>query len=279
VRQSRRGFTLIELLVVIGIIMLLVAILAYSFRSLNRTAANNETKAELKVCKGMLAEYEGRNQLQGIEWVSPGGKGQLDRGAPKGTPQLFPVYVEPDIFPPNDPNEYKLTYGNAAPYWGTVVPDDISVAGTPPNGDMGDKASGPRYGNAVKNTLDVMYVLMRIPANQTLLQGIQTKRLLEPLPGVTQQNTVQQGNVLLDGWGNPIIFVPRGGLHTNALVFDPTQQKMVPKPVLVRSTGTITLTSGGQDPPLTGNERPFFASAGQDGDFTQGEDNVYSFQE
>lgn len=273
-RQSRRGFTLIELLVVIGIIMLLVAILAYSFRSLNRTAANNETKAELKVCSGMLTEYEGRNGLQGIEYMDLAPQA-TDPGAPFGGVKRFPVYPDPDNFPPNDPAERSWTFGGPHnPPWPAIAFTDVSNAGPPPNGDMGDKSGGGgRYLPAVQRTLDVMYVLMRIPANQTHMQAVQPKRQLEQWPKATSPNTIQQGNVLLDGWGNPIIFVPRGGLHVYIKDANGT-----PQPYIVRSNGIQPVT-GSQDPPLAGNERPFFASAGQDGDFTQGEDNVYSFQE
>jgi hypothetical protein len=79
--------------------------------------------------------------------------------------------------------------------------------------------------------------------------------------------------VLLDGWGNPIIFVPRGGIH----VLIKNQTSGSNDTYLVRSTGTALITTS--DPPMTGSERPFWASAGQDGDFTQGADNVYSFQD
>jgi hypothetical protein len=52
----------------------------------------------------------------------------------------------------------------------------------------------------------------------------------------------------LDAWGNPIIFVPAGGL-----------------------AGVHV------DPVRSPDGRPFFASAGADGDFATGDDNLYSF--
>lgn len=282
--MKRRGFTLIELLVVIGIIMILVAILVYGYRSMNRTAATKETHAELKVCKGMLTEYEGRNQFAGIE--SFAAAQQLDPGAPNQTPKQFPVYLDPDTFPAANPAEYQWVGTNHMPPWPTLQLTDVQAGGK--NSDMGDKSnsssnpSARYYSAAVPATLDVMYVLMRIPANQSLAQTLNAKRILEPIPPMDSPapapNPVSQGVVLLDGWGNPIIFVPRAGIHVNILRLDPSTGKMVPKLALVRSTGTFDVSAGG-DPPLTGAERPFFASAGQDGDFTQGDDNVYSFNE
>jgi prepilin-type N-terminal cleavage/methylation domain-containing protein len=280
VRQARRrGFTLIELLVVIGIIMVLVAILTYSYRAINRTAATKETNAELKICTGMLVNYEGRNGLNGIEFFTTQVK---DTGTvsppPPNTPNLYPVFQDPAAAMGGTNLTQTATAsppGTAGSCWPVVYAQDVTGTST----DMGDKAAGSaRYGTAVQNTLDVSYVLVRIPENLTIAQGVQSKRIMEPiLPtsgGTVTPNPITQGVILLDGWGNPIIFVPRGGLHVN--IKDPSTGNLVT--YVVRSTGSYPVT-GSQDPPMTGNERPFFASAGQDGDFTQGEDNVYSFQE
>lgn len=260
-RQTRRGFTLIEILVVIGIILVLVGLLVAGFRHLNRTAANKETTSELHVCKGLLQEYENHNGLQGVEFFvgTPPVKA-TDNGAP-ATPKLFPVYAD------------AASGDTIAKDWESVALTDVSSGS---NTDVGSKSptGSARYAPAITNTLNVMYVLMRIPANQTTVQSIQAKRLMEPIPPATSPNPITQGAVLLDGWGNPIIYVPRAGLHVN--IKDPTNGNLVP--YVVRSTGTLPIT-GGQDPAMTGSERPFWASAGQDGDFTAGEDNVYSFQD
>ena len=76
--------------------------------------------------------------------------------------------------------------------------------------------------------------------------------------------------VLLDGWGNPIIYVPPGGIVV--------QLKGQPTMSLVRSTGTTSFTPG-SSPPLKSGDRPFWASAGPDGNFDNGDDNVYSFRQ
>lgn len=285
--KRRNGFTLIELLVVIGIIMILVAMLVYGFRSMNRTAATKETHAELKVCKGMLAEYEGRNSLAGIEAFSNTNPiQQSDPGAPPQTPGLFPVYVDPaTAIGPG--NTTLVKPGAPGTWWPSLQLADVEAGGGSQT-DMSSRSNSsvspsPRYYSAaVPATLDAMYVLMRMPANQSLATTITGKRLLEPIPKLDQPtspppNPVTMGVVLLDGWGSPIIFVPRAGMHVNILRRNASGQ-MVPTLSLVRSTGTFDVSAGG-DPPMSGSERPFFASAGQDGDFTAGDDNVYSFQE
>lgn len=60
--------------------------------------------------------------------------------------------------------------------------------------------------------------------------------------------------MLLDGWRNPVIYVPTGGLITNLNVNGTMTQKII----------------------AAIDRQGFWASAGQDGDFTQGDDNVYS---
>lgn len=294
--KRRNGFTLIELLVVIGIIMVLVAMLTFGYRSLNKAAAGRETHAELKVCKGMLAEYEGRNGLVGIEWIRPADPLQPAQSVDPGAtgPGMFPVYVDP-ASQMGGANLSLVKPGAVGSYWPSLQLADVETSGA--NGilaDMGDKstdpnAPSPRYFcNAVPATLDALYVLSRIPANATLLSNHTAKRQLEMPSGKTpfadgSGHAVNSANApvpyvpaILDGWGNPIIFVPRAGMHVNILRPNAGGQ-MVPTLSVVRSTGTFDATVA--DPPLTGNERPFFASAGQDGDFTQGDDNVYSFQE
>jgi hypothetical protein len=92
------------------------------------------------------------------------------------------------------------------------------------------------------------------------------KTMLAQLPAAAYA-TISSGSqpVILDGWKNPIIYVPSGGL-TNVYVTQgaPTTTSGV-------STATYRMvTVQAQD------GRPFWASAGQDGDFSFGDDNLYS---
>ena len=67
--------------------------------------------------------------------------------------------------------------------------------------------------------------------------------------------------VLLDAWQNPIIFVPSGGLA-------------------VRLNSDKDDNTAGENAIIKSpDNRPFWASAGADGNFRNGDDNVYSFED
>lgn len=73
--------------------------------------------------------------------------------------------------------------------------------------------------------------------------------------------------VLLDAWGNPIIFVPGGQLGLTV--------SSIPSPL----AGSGVLVAGGRPFVVSSpDDRPFWASAGPDGDFSLGDDNLYSFE-
>jgi type II secretory pathway pseudopilin PulG len=88
--------------------------------------------------------------------------------------------------------------------------------------------------------------------------------------------------VFLDGWHNPIIFVPATGLKVRLLngksalaAGERTQNFIIVSPEgTVDNNGSSTV-----DPVVVSLGRPFWASAGPDGDFSKGDDNVYSFGE
>ena len=89
--------------------------------------------------------------------------------------------------------------------------------------------------------------------------------------------------LLLDGWGNPIIFVPATGLRVRLLngksdydPADPAQNFIIISPEGRVQTYSAALTGS---PFVLSPGKPFFASAGPDGDFSKGDDNVYSFEQ
>ena len=247
-KQARRGFTLIELLVVIGIIMILIALLVLGFRHLNAVAAHKETVTELHLCNNLLVDYESHNGLKSIETTDNQVK---DPSAV--LPGMFPVYQD------------------------TSATNRQSIPLSKITGDMSDKGSSSslRYSSeAVQKTQNVLQILMLIPSNRNVVSTLPPKRTLETFTG-TNATTLNQGTVVLDGWGNPIIFVPAGGLHVN-IIPDPSTTNKVD--YIVRSTGMFPASDIAKHP-ITAADRPFWASAGQDGDFSIGEDNIYSFQD
>ena len=108
-----------------------------------------------------------------------------------------------------------------------------------------------RYGTAVQNTWFVMAYLMRVPKVKDMVQKLPPSRVLSTnntttgasIPWTPNGGTAGAGVVLLDGWGNPIIFVAPGGLNVWV------KNQTLPKSIASRDS------------------RPFFASAGPDGDF------------
>lgn len=266
-----RAFTLVELLVVICIIMVLGALLIGGVRHVHRMAAVKETMAELRVCQGMLREYENINGLAGIEaYTGPQLAQSTDPDSPPGPDGKsgkFPVFVDPA--PLLNAAAAATSGSSAGTSWPSYETNDVTY-----NVSAMDTTATARYqSSAVLFTRQVMYLLMRVPANRVTVQSVQSKRILEAAPG-QGPIPLDQGPILLDGWGNPIIFVPRGGIH----IYVPDSSNPSSSTLyLVRSTGVFRGTA--TDPPLTGNERPFWASAGEDGDFTLGDDNLYSFQE
>ena len=119
--------------------------------------------------------------------------------------------------------------------------------------------------DAYRNTILAMALLKTIPANHDAMSKLPAKAVLVPASNDTV-TTVDDTTVPLvaDAWGNPIIFVPGNGLQGVK--------------VGVRGDGsypseTSNLTIRSPD------NRPFFASAGPDGDMSRGDDNLYSFQQ
>jgi prepilin-type N-terminal cleavage/methylation domain-containing protein len=238
-KRRRSGFTLLEILVVIGIILVLVAMAVIGYNVVERSAAGRATKTTLADLHAMLSELD-----------AAAGSGAL----PKYTYQGVDAMGNPVTLPQN-------TIG--------------AVANTPDNqvwtiGDVTSRSSGDgsynipltKFNNNIMVwTQRAMATLMSVPANQAALSQLPSKLIAKDSSG----NPISPP-VLLDGWGNPIIYVPGGGLVV--YVSNPSNSSPL----------QITITSH--------DGRPFFASAGPDGDFgavtgatqAKGDDNVYSIE-
>jgi hypothetical protein len=129
-----------------------------------------------------------------------------------------------------------------------------------------------RYNSdAILNAQAVVGLMKGAPNVSSMIAQLPTSQLIEKVPTGAKlahdANNVATPPVVLDAWGNPIIFVPSGGLGGVTMANQP---------------GTYIVTSGGMirvGDPLRPAVRPFFASAGPDGDFSKGDDNLYSFQD
>ena len=135
---------------------------------------------------------------------------------------------------------------------------------------MSDPAN--RDGLAVQHTQWVYLKLRSVPANRDVMTKLPPEKVYtSPNPPVQPPSAPALGSavtsvpIVLDSWGNPIIFVPRAGLSGVRKL--PTENNGVV------TYGQTNLTIKSPD------GRPFFASAGEDGDFSKGDDNVYSFEQ
>lgn len=137
--------------------------------------------------------------------------------------------------------------------------------------------------NGVLGTQGVMAVLRTMPTNKAALEKFTPEQLLQG-PGASNDFpgfplsfspvSVPSDPILLsppiaaDAWGNPIIFVPSEGL--SEVTFEqhgPTELH------IITSKGVLEPGDSAQ-----AGVRPFFASAGEDGSFIKGDDNLYSFE-
>ena len=144
-----------------------------------------------------------------------------------------------------------------------------------------------KWATAVQGTAMVFQNFSRIPRIKSTLEQLPGEAFLQAATGTggpwIDPDTQLPMPVILDGWKNPIIYVPSGGLHTVFL------DGVVPTwPHPWKDWVPLQGVTDGSQPPGGGHGatrrvrvssidgRPFFASAGPDGSFLTGDDNVYS---
>ena len=314
-RRRRRaragGFTMIEIMVALGIILLLVGILIVGITFVGRSAKERATRVTLSNARSMFAEFDAktrlRNQPQAWAW-----RGEVWAPKPAHADLSLNFYTAPyrNDTPSTDVQGYS---GNDD---GTLDTRDGADALDAPRTVERESPEIDRNASvAVINTQLVMSQFRAIPELRSQLEKLPTNQFM-PLqwtggtranPGIDGVfgtgddgaspddiyyfvgNIVQNGGVsfkckqrhqatsapmkgspdwddeedmtgavraapiLLDAWDNPIIFVPAGG---------------------------IALQQGGQNLVVKSpDNRPFWASAGPDGNFQKGDDNLYSYED
>ena len=259
--RGRAGFTIVEIMTVIAIILILVGMAAIAYKTLDNPTSGRSTKVALDNLQAQLADYEAqaglRNQPQNM-WR----KGAL------------------------------VTYKPAAPAFNIWKDQQEILADTGPNGGDVSTGGAARYGwDAIGNTQRVYQIIQRVPANKsaiTRLPSRQVHGVAEDDAKPTKLFVTSSSKpwhldppLILDAWNNPIIFVGSRGLAGVALVKKPGKsgadsEKDFDKPdQQVTSVGVFPNLA--PTAPTPAGARPFFASAGPDGNFRTGDDNVYSF--
>lgn len=289
-RKQRKsfGFTLIELLVAMGILVILIGLVAFTVNGMIGGAKTKDTKVRLQTMANMLTELK----------VAGGLKRQPAKMYFGPTPTAYtnpnnPPFEPFDIWTDGDPSDNATQDGN-----GNFPPHKPIVAPTQVTEDAFKAGKNDRINSAaVLNTQLAMGMLASMPVNKTALEKTSASSLLANPLADTSIPTTRIGNILrvnnaangersalkpallVDGWNNPIIMVPAGGLAGVNVGYTSGDRNLAASyaraGVIVTSTGEIFANDANYRPPA--GAQPFFASAGPDGDFTTGDDNVYSF--
>jgi type II secretory pathway pseudopilin PulG len=127
-----------------------------------------------------------------------------------------------------------------------------------------------RNAAAIQQTGRVMSLILAVPSNQKIVDSLPANQVWRTSTGI----------LLLDGFRNPILFVPRRGMAGVNLVKTGDIVKPFASPnQTIASPGAKTITAGTPTTPPVLEGRPFFASAGEDADFSLGDDNRYSYDQ
>ena len=250
----RKAFTILEILLVIGVLVILIGMVVWGLKGAGSSAAGNATRTTLQNLTNLSEELNRKNKLAGFE----------------GQPGDNPIYP---ILPP--------------PLLGGVTAA-ANVTDVSKNND--------RFGDAVQRTAEVMRRVESIPDNKRIIEKLPADQLL----AVPANKGFAGGTVVLDGWRNPIIFVPTAGLRyvasnqksstyvsgmnyaRGARVIAPAQNGPNNKLLAFWTARTSTSNSPSEPDWFEGVQSPdgrsFWASAGPDGNFQFGDDNIYSFE-
>lgn len=301
----RRAFTLIELLVTIGIILILVGILFVAISHMGTSAKEKATRITLANLAGMLGDYGSATgfKTEPGDWVlNDGSIGTVTSVAPITSfwtapdyTTTAPIVAQPLAGPPTvtvdaDATTYMRDASPAVlntlvamnmicrvpanrtaianmPPQNLYVPGFVSVSIVTPSQQSNQQYW---YGLSGGSTAPIQYPMgCHIISGKNYFVSVVTTSTPPTVGGTTpwrdESAAPQQAPLILDAWGNPIIFVPGSGLNVLLLnggtAYDSTNTNLLKK----------TVTSP--------DHRPFWASAGPDGDFSHGDDNIYSFEQ
>jgi type II secretory pathway pseudopilin PulG len=249
---KRKAFTVIELMLVIGVLVILIAIVVWGLKGAAGTGADKATRTTLQNLTSMSEELYRKNKLAGFEG---------------------PVADKP-IYPIPGP-------GPSLPMGGELAPRDVTDA----------TQNNDRRGDAVARTGEVIRRLSSLPDNKKALEKFPSDQvLLIKLTRSSPPYTDGPGKVILDGWRNPILFVPPTGLaHVFTKQKDTYTGGNFSRGARVIHNGEYwtAIASTNSSPGGTGwfqgiassDGHGFWASAGPDGVFSDGDDNIYSFEQ
>jgi type II secretory pathway pseudopilin PulG len=292
---------MIEILVVIGIIAALTAMLFLGFKHVSKSGRDNQTHVALQNLRGMLTEYEtGGGRMDDLNAI------YADIVDSASVQMPLPAAPTPPLLTPlRSPvsEDGKERFGEGTIRTQRVmrrlkaVPSVKSIVDNlPPDAVLEVQfQTGVKYlpGDELiavsqvggKNQVDY-YFCSGTTSTTAAPPGAPWKHM-----GASGEPPIHHTTVLADGFHNPIWFAPITGLGVEPTSTRPTKNgvnlqyngKDASGNDIFGSANQTILPPGWQNKVVSGATikigRPFFASAGVDGDFSLGDDNHYSFEQ
>ena len=276
----RAGFTLIELLVVIALIGVLTGLLVVAIGKIQTSGKRQQTIALLHNCQALLAGYEGAvhphfpfvtTPCPGPVTVDAGSNGYRNKETVQITQSLFTLMRSVpscraglDKLPAGQlMTNTTLTSFPAQPWTPGVEyspSDPIKYYSTIADGNGG---------------YAVYLCFADHVASDGGVQGGNLQPILANRPPDTNYwfpySSDVTSRMVVDGWGNPVI-VCFGSLGLGHAPPVPLSSRTAAK------DDSNLYANGLSVQVISPDHRPFFASAGPDGDFGLGDDNLYSFE-
>jgi hypothetical protein len=273
---------MIELMTVVAIIAILSGLLVIGIGKLQASAKRQQTASTMVNTGAMFADYQ--NTLH----TSYRSAGTMD--CPQNVTQDYFKSLDNSSMDPTTAMPPSDRYGNAVLltrdmfYLMRALPANAAAFGKM-SAEETMAVPGPKSVNTMSGSYsyfmpvapDYTAIAHKVGervkiANPTLAGSYTTYACVRdvdathsqspPLEGywVLEPDKTIQVTMILDAWGNPIIFVP------SSLGSSPPS-----------ATG-ILVTGGVRFAQVAPDNRSFFASAGPDGNFATGDDNIYSFE-
>ncbi|HWE02008.1 MAG TPA: type II secretion system protein [Tepidisphaeraceae bacterium] len=270
--NRRRGFTLIELMVVLGIMLLLITLAVLGYQHLDKVASENTTRTRLELLASLQAEFELVSPTNMIEGPTPSPAPPPVTNAVLTLPN--PIYITGAVL--GSPGSVAVGSQNrySTPYLG--------YSATPPPPLLQNRQ--------VLYTSAIIQIYAQVAAVQTAIGQLPTAALMpqdpdagiytdqktgNTFPSLAPQTSTLNGGIntliVVDGWKNPIIYVPSAGLAGVWIGGTEPPNGVVP------ATAVVSGVPWAQRMLVRSiDHRPFWASAGADGNFDHGDDNMYS---